>query len=70
MFIIHSLPTHPFRDEKIQIFVRSVRINRPLVLKSKSIYTEQILLDISSVTETLEFSQFLFQYIFWHFSHF
>ena len=42
MFIIHDLPTHPFRDEKIQMFVRSVIINRPLV-KSRSILTKQIL---------------------------
>ena len=56
MFIIHSLPTQPFKDEKIQMFVRCVRINRPLVVKSKSIFTEQMLLDIVSVTETLEVS--------------
>ena len=24
MFIIHNLPIHPFRDEKIQMFVRSL----------------------------------------------
>ena len=33
MFIMHSLPTQPLEDEKIQMFVRSVRINRPLVVK-------------------------------------
>ena len=46
MCTIQCLPTHPFRDEKIQMLVRSVRINRPVVLKSKSIFTEQILVDI------------------------
>ena len=69
MFIIHSLPTQPFRGEKIQMFVRSVRINRPLV-KSNSIFTEQILLDIVSVTETLDFLQIFVSVYLLHFSHF
>ena len=60
MFIIHNLPTHPFRDEKIQMFVKSVRINRPLVVKTKSIFTEKVLLDIIAATETLEFSEISF----------
>ena len=54
MFIINNLPTHSFRDEKIQMFVKSVRINRPLVVKRDSIFTEQILPDIIAATETLE----------------
>ena len=57
MFIIHDLPTYPFRDEKIQMFVKSVRINRPLMVKPNSIFTEQMLLDIVAATETLEFSE-------------
>ena len=60
MFIIHNLPTHPFRDEKIQTFVKSVRINRSLVVKTNSIFTEKMLLDIIAATETLEFSEFFF----------
>ena len=44
MFIIHNLPTYPFRDEKIQMFVKSVRINGPFVVKTNSIFTEQMLL--------------------------
>ena len=58
MCIIHNLPTHPFRDEKIQMFVKSVKINKPLLLKTNSIFTEQMLLDIIATTETLEFSEF------------
>ena len=54
MFKVHNLPTHPFRDEKIQMFIKSVRINRPLVV----IITEQMLLDIIAATETLQFSEF------------
>ena len=69
MFIIHSLPTHPFRDEKIQMFVKSVRINRSLMVKSNSIFTEQMLLDIVAATETLEFSKiFLSVYLLAFFS--
>ena len=58
MFIIHRLPTHPYTDEKIQMFVKSARKNRPLMVKSNSIFTEQMLLDIVAATETLEFSIF------------
>ena len=57
VFIIHNLPTQPFRDEKIQMFVKSVRINGPLVVKTNSIFTEKILLDIIAATKTLEFSE-------------
>ena len=57
MFIIHNLPTHPFRDEKIQMFVKSDRINRPLVVKTNSIFTKKMLLNIMAATETLEFSE-------------
>ena len=69
MSIIYNLPTHPFRDEKIQMFVKSVRINRPLVVKTNSIFTEKMLLDIVAATETLEFSEiFLSIYLFAFFS--
>ena len=60
MFIIHNLPTHPFRDEKIQMFVKSVRINRPLVVKTNSIFTEQMLLDIIAATDTRVLRNFSF----------
>ena len=52
MFIIHNLPNLHFRDEKIQMFVKSVKLNRPLVIKSKSVFTEHMLFDIVSVAET------------------
>ena len=39
------------------MFVKSVGINRPLVVKTKSIFTEKILLDIIAATETLKFSE-------------
>ena len=69
MFIIHNLPTQPFRDEKIQMFVKSVKINRPLLIKTNSIFTEQMLLDIIATTETLEFSEiFLSVYLLAFFS--
>ena len=69
MFIKNNLPTHPFRDEKIQMFVKSVKINRPLLVKTNSIFTEQMLLDIIAATETLEFSEiFLSVYLLAFFS--
>ena len=69
MFIIHNLPTHRFRDEKIQMFVKSVKINRPLLIKTNSIFTEQMLLDIIAATETLDFSEmFLLVYLLAFFS--
>ena len=71
MFIIHNLPTHHFRDEKIQILVKSVKINRPLLVKTNSIFAEQMLLDIIAATETLEFSEiFLSVYLLAFFSFF
>ena len=56
MFIKHNFPTQPFSDDKIQMYIRSVRINRPLAIKSKSVFTEQILFDIVSLAKTFEFS--------------
>ena len=69
MFIIQNLPTHPFRDEKIQMFVKSVKLNRPLLVKTNSLFSEQMLLDIIAATETLEFSEiFLSVYLLAFFS--
>ena len=69
MFIIHNLPTPLFRNEKIQMFVKSVKINKPLLVKTNSIFTEQMLLDIIATTETLEFSEiFLSVYLLAFFS--
>ena len=54
MFIIYNPPILPCRDEDIQMFVRSLKIYRPLAIKTKSLF---IVFDIVSEVETLEFSQ-------------
>ena len=32
-FIMYNLPTSPFRDEKIKMFITYIKINRPLLVK-------------------------------------
>ena len=51
------------------MFVKSVKINRPLLVKTNSIFTEQMLLDIIAATEIPEFSEiFLSVYLLAFFS--
>ena len=46
-FIVYLLPKHSFRDEKInKMFVRSLKINRPLVVKNTSVFTDSLHLKI------------------------
>ena len=54
--VIYNTPTIP-RDEKIQMFIRSLKINRPLVIKNTSILTHDMLISILEVTAKLEAPQ-------------
>ena len=38
--IIYDLPTESFRHQKLQMFIRSLKINRPPTLKSQSVFDE------------------------------
>ena len=55
--IIYNIATIPFRDEKIQMFIRSLKINRPLVIKNTSVLTHDMLISILEVTAKLEAPQ-------------
>ena len=52
--VIYNIPTISFRDEKIQMFIRSLKINRPLMIKSTPILTQDMLISILDVTAKLE----------------
>ena len=55
-FIIHDLPTHIFRDQKIQMFVKSLQINRPLAIKSNPVFSVDMLTYIATQCQKFEFS--------------
>ena len=41
--IIYDLPTECFKHQKIQMFIRSLKLNRPLTLRSQSVLDEHML---------------------------
>ena len=55
-FIIYDLPTHIFRDQKIQMFVKSLQINRPLAIKSNPVFSVDMLTYIVTQCQKFEFS--------------
>ena len=55
--VIYNIITTSFRDEKIKMFIRSLKINRPLRVKTTSILTDAMLVDIVQVTAQLETPQ-------------
>ena len=55
--VIYNIPTISFRDEKIQMFIRSLKINRPLVIKNTPILTQDMLISFLEVTAKLEAPQ-------------
>ena len=52
-FIMYGLDTQAFRDERIPLFVKALRINAPLSLKSQKIITIQMLQQILSICDSL-----------------
>ena len=54
---IYNIPTSSFKDEKIQMFIKSLKINRPLNVKNISILTDAMILDIMETTSKLEHPQ-------------
>ena len=50
---MHGLNTDPFRDETIPLFVKALRINAPLSLKTQRIVTIQMLKQILQVCDSL-----------------
>ena len=52
-FILYGLNTEAFRDERIPLFVKALRINAPLSLKSQKIITIQMLQQILQTCDLL-----------------
>ena len=68
-FIPYDLPTAVFKDHKIQYFIKALKLNRPLLLKSTLIFTEHILSQIVEVCNNLEHPHVFTTLICWLSSH-
>ena len=55
--VIYNIPTSSFKDEKIQMFIKSLKINKPLNVNSISILTDAMILDILKTTAKLKHPQ-------------
>ena len=53
-----STSTMAFKDEKIQMFITSLKINRPLSVNNSSMLTDAMIFDILEHTAQLENPQF------------
>ena len=51
--IIYDLPTDCFKHKKIQMFIKSLKMNRPLTLKSNSVMDENMLQQIMLACQQL-----------------
>ena len=68
-FILHGLDTSPIRDERIHLFQKSLKYTRPFCPKLTQIITIDMLSQILSVSETLQYPiVFKALYSFWFFS--
>ena len=56
-FILHALPTDMFKDQRIQMFVKSLQVNIPLLLKTTAVFSIEMLRDIVIQSQKFEFSQ-------------
>ena len=52
--IIYDLPTECFKHQQIQLFIRSLKLNRPLTLKSHSVLDEQMLHQVILACQQLQ----------------
>ena len=55
MSIIYALDTSPFRDQRIPLFLKSLKINRPLTPVVKLVIDQTLLLQIITVSDHLQF---------------
>ena len=53
-FILYHLPTALFKDHKIQYFIKALKLNRPLHVRTTPIFTEHILAQIVQVCDHLD----------------
>ena len=56
-YVIYNIPTTSFRDERIQMFIRSLKSNRPLMIKNMSVLTYDMIMAMLEVTAKLEAPQ-------------
>ena len=54
MFIVYGLNTDPFKDERLPLFIKSLKINAPLALKGQKIITVNMLQKIIDISQTLD----------------
>ena len=54
MFIVYGLNTAPFKDERLPLFVKSLKINAPLSLRGQKIITTQMLQQIVAISQTMD----------------
>ena len=55
-FILYTLPTDLFKDQRIQMFVKSLKINRPLHLKTTPVFSIEMLQVTVIQSQKFEFS--------------
>ena len=55
MFIIYGYNTAPFRDQRIPLFIKSLKINRPITPKLQLLIDDTLLLQIVTVSAHLQF---------------
>ena len=53
-FIMYGLNKYPFRDERLPLFIKALKINAPLSLKTHKIITIQMLQQILQVCDSLQ----------------
>ena len=67
--IIYNINTAPFRDNRLPLFIKSIKINRPLQPSSKLVVDENILYSICATSASLPFySTFKALYLLAYFS--
>ena len=64
MFIVYGLNTAPFKDERLPLFIKSLKINAPLSLRGQKIITTQMLQQIVAISKTMD-NPLLFKTLYW-----
>ena len=54
MFIVYGLNTAPFKDERLPLFIKSLKINAPLSLRGQKIITIQMLQEIVATSQIMD----------------
>ena len=54
MFIVYGLNTAPFKDERLPLFIKSLKINAPLSLRVQKIIPKQMLQEIVATSKTMD----------------